>query len=335
MKPIYITGLMKSGTTLVSNLLDGHPDLKVFPHEHHFHLLFQRIYPSLEVMKANWLYSTTSLMLLNKYVDTGKFNIQSFRTNLASTPLCHKKKIKEDDPMLQTYYENLERDIVRKAKSAKDIIDITVDSFPHEGNPKYWAWKNVHDTYSHEQISGFCALYPDTKVIFVIRDPRGLWKSRRDYRRRYQKCHGFARYLRDLALFYYNHEMLGKLMEQHLPNVMFVQYENIALQPKRTMEYICKFLDIKYDDILLKPTRYGKPIHVSTATNNKGDSIYSNSVYAWTKKGFIERYILECLTEDFLNKNYDFTRKRLLSKHIKFIISLVLGLVFKNRVRHY
>ena len=35
-KPIFILGCTKSGTTLMRNLFDGHPDLFVIPFESHF-----------------------------------------------------------------------------------------------------------------------------------------------------------------------------------------------------------------------------------------------------------------------------------------------------------
>ena len=42
--PVYITGLMKSGTTLLLALLDGHPNILAYPDEPSFNRLWARRY---------------------------------------------------------------------------------------------------------------------------------------------------------------------------------------------------------------------------------------------------------------------------------------------------
>src|SRR5688572_28632498 len=57
-RPIWVTGLMKTGSTLLLALLDGHSRILAYPDEPSFDRLFRRRYQGASHLVKDWLYGT-------------------------------------------------------------------------------------------------------------------------------------------------------------------------------------------------------------------------------------------------------------------------------------
>jgi hypothetical protein len=52
------------------------------------------------------------------------------------------------------------------------------------------------------------------------------------------------------------------------PRALAVAYEDLVNDTKRTVQRIADFLEIPFDDVLLRPTMFGRPVVVSTSSQN-------------------------------------------------------------------
>lgn len=243
-RPVFICGHPKSGTSLLRNLLDSHPQLVVYPEESVF---FRRYLP-----KANNLDLESQLELADKYL------IHIFEWNQEDPP-AHQAGFPDRD------YASVSSDQVKAAMRQRavqdgirhigDVLSAAVLAFGDvtgqtKPETKWWVDKTPYNEKFTRQIF---AWWPEARCIHILRDPRDNFAS---YSRKHTSLthRAFANNWRESTRRgLRNKKRFGK------DRYLLIRYEDLVREPARVLDEICEYLSIEDSRTLRVPTRMGVP----------------------------------------------------------------------------
>jgi len=251
LRPLFILGVPKSGTTLIQRLLDGHPALVVDDAESKF---FSRFVP-----RAQQLSDPRDRRRLAQEIMFRKFSEgESTRHRRWDYPA-----------LLRAFDRNLDllgTEIPHYLPSAVCAIGNVTGQVGVTS--RYWVEKTPYWRTPRRSVHQY---FPDAMIIQTIRDPRANFSS--VLRMGLLECadvgwfaHSWAREARRARR---AHD--GFFGEAQL----LVRYEDIAQHPARTVERIAKHLDLPVVDELFHPTFHMTP--GARATQWAGNSAYGTT----------------------------------------------------------
>lgn len=273
--PVFIGGHRKCGTTLLVSLLDGHPDLFVYPGETGF---FYKYFPLYEKRSYN-------------HKEKEAHIISSILRELDSDVRCW---MKEGDCSAFTLskaasvFRNKIRTTPRKTKDYfESIISTAYALLPDARDKKPKAW--VEKTTSIEiYASTLFAWYPQARFIHLVRDPRdnyGAIKAgwEREYSRYFDSKERLLQSVMDRGRLGMEFAKLNlKRFGAH--RYLIVRYEDLVAEPRKELSRISSFLSIPFCDSLLKPT-FGGVLWKGNSFGKKAfSSISKNHLNRWRER---------------------------------------------------
>jgi O-antigen/teichoic acid export membrane protein len=216
--PIFIVGLSRSGTTLLSRMLDAHSDIAILP-ETWWYVVLDRL-GCLEEFTNPWQAS----LFFNEIWE----NLRSYRDPAA--------RIVANEASKQPRYVG---PTVR-------VLEDLGRAYANERHARIWGEKTPGHALWLPQIRD---LFPQARVLFMVRDPRDVLVS---YDDRWNGGRRGTDYLiRTAALlkFYLTHLLNrpGFPSEQ----VRWVRYESLTGHPSVELEEICRFLGVDFEPSML------------------------------------------------------------------------------------
>ena len=298
---IFITGLYRSGTTLLEKLLHNHP--KCFVASQPFPKLYLKI-------KKQFLASkdTFSKLPLN---DLFKNNTVFEFTKYLEETTISKKNL---DEILEG---------IGSKSRLKNFITDKIDLRISEGN-FYDFFKEINfqlsqsikkepiirgskEVFCEEFIPYF--LSKGAKVILIIRDPRDIITSLN-----FGKGPDFTGEIRPILFNIRNwrKSVAFALKYQNHKNFFFIKYEDLVLNSTRVLNEICQFLNVdNFEESFMQnrlKDQYGEIWSGNSSHNNKKDIIFSNSINRY--KEFLDEKTIHyietiCLPElNYLDYKY-------------------------------
>lgn len=261
-RPIFICGQMKSGTTLMLQLLDDHPELMVIPIEtHHLKSSFIAEGENFRELAAHWVWRLIRV--------TGPESFWFLRKNRRD---------------LESFVSHLHFFMKRAPHDNLTAMMLALHFAQDRPAPaRQWVEKTPQsELYVNEALKRF----PDAKFLHIVRNPLQNLASLKRNQLSCQKVFRTKRRARKLR------ELLrtGRLNQQNLgpDRYRFVRYEDVVHSPEATMHDVADFLGIKFNRCLLTPTLNGKPAQ-------------SNSMYKSSRvKGrILDQSATERYLEDF------------------------------------
>jgi hypothetical protein len=271
--PVFICGVHRSGTTLVRDMLDGHPALTVLPSEGSFLTSLEsrmRQLPAKErraFMGKEWLRRLANPINQPPYWLLGRSSSENspyvlfVRQFLAWWDVANQGN-KTFSPLLA---------VVLAYASVKGEItaDYWVDKTPTNERFLKKIWKEM----------------PEAKIIHVIRDPVAVLTSRK----RMEPWLNLRTFLHDLKVSYrVAHEQSGRNDSRYL----LIRYEELCDKPETITKLLAEFTKIDATQELLTPTVTGKPSsanssfnkepqagHILTASEHKHNELLSDKEY--------------------------------------------------------
>jgi sulfotransferase family protein len=240
--PVFICGCHRSGTTLVQQLLDGHPDLLVLPSEGTYFSSFRYVAeaaPTEEDLDRFLLDWVARLIDPNSRPHF-KLGVTTSSGN-PSVIFCRRflswyRVLKRSDTPL-----TLIAPLLSLIAAYKDVAAPT-------GLPLMWVEKTPLNEFNVARLSEI----PNARFIHMLRDPRAALGSlrtahdkagRRDFHlERQADLIGSSFRLADRN----EHALAGRYLT--------VRYEDLAADPELTMDRICEFLGIERVPSSLTPT---------------------------------------------------------------------------------
>lgn len=280
---VFICGVHRSGTTLIRDLLDGHPELVVLPSEGTFYTnLEARIrklsepedltFLGLEWLRrlANpinqppyWLLGR-STSLYSPYVDFARYL-------MAWWPVADHKKLPH---------------------WPHTAVILAYASVTNKLNAKYWIDKSPTNEQFLDRIWHDL---PKAKIIHIVRNPYAVVSSRR----KMEPSISMTRILKDLGRSY---EIANKQSVLNDAQYMLLRYEDVCENNKRFIEKITAFLHIKPNPSLTSPTVAGIPAQANSsfiANGTAGEILLLNhykrsEILSSKEKERLEAYLQVC-----------------------------------------
>ncbi len=280
----FVAGQAKSGTTLLTALLDNHPELLVLPEETAYFPTVLTKY-GLRGRRAQFDYLTT----------------ESRSNVLFGGPSRRGKRDYSDFPRagLLNIFEHAAFD---PAKIDRDLLVLMAESYATTlGLPldriKRWVEKTPAN---RNHIPVILSRFPQAKILVTIRDPRAIlaaqialtMRKARNFSVYYVIAHW--RVAAKLAKRVLNGEMVG----------LVVPYEQLAREPSISMKKICDYLEIAFDsETVLTPTKAGRSWSGNSASQTDFSQISTEPINRWERElsedeiGWVEWHCRDLMSE--------------------------------------
>jgi hypothetical protein len=243
---LFLGGCPKSGTTLLLSLLDSHPRLVALPEET-FYLHDGSRYAALgsNEVKLHRLLEKTNLRLLAQ----GWFE-----------PLreCRSADARDYSGFDHRRFIALAKEFIRQPWIDDSLLlSEVVRAYAIALGADWrhcvrWIEKTTDNELFRDVLQ---RLYPDAKLIQLVRDPRAVFASRKQRLMNgagsYTKAHRLVRQWNRCAC------QIPRLRGKP-DKFLTVRYEDLVTKPKIVLREVCKFAGLDFVPGLLKPTRAGK-----------------------------------------------------------------------------
>ena len=231
-RPLFICGSMKSGTTLLAQLLDGHPKLFVLPGDTHFRQDWSRM--GLDGMARHWVRRMITPTGLPPFWFLGS-DAAVFEDFLGYLHWFHERRcgVRADvlDALKAIY-------AARPGRTEKEV---------------YWVEKTPEN---EREVNRLLSRFPKARFCHIVREISANYAALKAQ----SKVLGWPflgpRVLASLVAGVKrgerNRRRLGR--ERYL----IIAYEDLVADARAIMSEVAAFLDIEFDEALLTPTSGGK-----------------------------------------------------------------------------
>ena len=262
----FIAGPAKSGTTLLTSLLDGHPELLVLPEETAY-------FPT----------------VLTKYGRGTRREQFDYLTKQSLTSVMFGAPPSKE---LGDYSRFPTRELLDRFGAAafdpinvnRDLLVVLMETYASLlGRPmtavRWWVEKTPAN---RDYLPSVFTRFPLARMLMTIRDPRALLATQiqlEQSRRRRR----FSVYL---AIRHWRTAARVALQQQGTtpnPHILMVGFRRLLESPEEWMRKICMFLGITYDALMLQPTKAGQQWTGNSAAEQSFDTISTEPVNRWRK----------------------------------------------------
>jgi len=264
---VLISQVRRSVGTLISQLFDGHPECHAHPPEWHIAYSRKRVWPQLDLKEdpEKWF-----KILFEPQVS------RWFREGY-----CKKIAWKEVERFPFLFLPSLQREIFlrfatrTKVTSQRDVFDAYMGSFFNAwlDNQNRYGPKKIVTAFAtwlamrEENIERFFDVYPDGKLLSIVRDPQTWYVSVRQQRNRRWENLEYA-----LGMWKESAQSMLKYKERYRDRVCILRFEDLLSRTEATMRFLARYLGIHFDNVLQTPTFNKMPIraHSSFAVDRHG-----------------------------------------------------------------
>jgi len=250
MKPVFIIGCQRTGSTMLSNLINRHSNIDILGEVH--------------LIEPFWIHNDFVRTVKNKIG-----NLQSDENIYKLVNMMSSGKL--FGPFWESFdlnRKNLIDKILRSDRSLKSIFTALLsENMITNGKTRCGAKFPVHFSYINILLNWF----PNCKIIHMVRDVRGIYSSQAN---KYLIRSGHAKSsdrIRDNVIGKSANKMLIKLKmllficiqfpwasKTHtrfckLPNYKLLRYEDLIANPDTTLKELCGFLGIEFKNDMLYP----------------------------------------------------------------------------------
>lgn len=257
-KPIFVVGYPKSGTTLLTALLDNHPDLVVFPEELKF---FQRVTgPSFR----------KNISKQEKKAILYKFCLHKLQINRNTQDNTGNRNYAGID---FKHFQGQFDALFEKAENDKEILLSVIGAFMKSidctgNNKKFWVEKTPYNNYYYPIISEW---FPDPIILHMVRNPYDNYFS---YKNKNFKNLTTNRFCLDVAF----SDKLIKHAQKKINKYKIIQYEDLVINTEEVMHEVCNFIGINFNKTLLEPSFLGEAWFGNSSHGYKYKKVSSNSI---------------------------------------------------------
>lgn len=257
-RPVFILGYYKSGTTLLLNLLDGHPELIALPGEFRYFTTFGdgRMDPEDALRR---LHALTIRNVITPYGLKPRW--------LLGSPSSEMDR-----------YEELGRRLVAfgRARGSRHMLAAVAQALAAvtRTTPRLWVEKTPTQEFHLDRI---LAAYPKARFVHIVRDPYSTIESIKHFGSDtpiVDVLAGASELSRSFAA-----AVAGQRIGDRYT---VVHYEKLVTETEATMREVAGALGIAYDECLRTPTALGAP---ATANAGRRENRLSGVVHALSLTG--------------------------------------------------
>jgi hypothetical protein len=288
-----ISQIQRSGGSLLSQLFDGHPELHAHPHELKFGFPKKDVWPQFDMADPpeRWFE-----MLFEDDV------IRHFKNG-------YEKGQKDGRTFAFIFLPALQRRIFldcfngRAALSSRDIIDAYMTAYfgawlnnQNAGGPKKYITAFTPRLGARQQsIRSFFSVYPDGRLISIVRDPMNWYPSARGHETAKNK---YADIGKSLAQWNENAQAMVRNKREFGASVLLIRFEDLVGKTEAVMRRVAEFLQIEFHSILLEPTFNKAPIRANTSFRHEDGRILAGTLQRHESLSGEEREVIAAATAD-------------------------------------
>ncbi|WP_161634957.1 sulfotransferase family protein [Leptolyngbya sp. Heron Island J] len=220
--PIFIVGMPRSGTTLLTSMLSAHPRIAIAPETHYFSYWLQE-YKTLDLASSKdfelfW-------QALSRSQRFSYFGIDANKTR--------------------------ERILSKGPPSHQHILSGWLEEYANNINKPRWGEKTpLH----YQSLDHILTWFPNARVIWMLRDPRAVTAS-------LQKVPWASNYIHIHAQQWQASLTRFEQTWQKDARVQLLRYENLVQQPETSLIALCQFLGETYrTDMLIARSETHTPL---------------------------------------------------------------------------
>ncbi len=228
--PVFIVGMSRSGTTLLSRMLDAHSQIAILP-ETWMYVVLDRL-----GCVEQFSHCSQASLFFNEVWQ----NLKGYRDPAASVLACEASK--------QVGYVGPTARVLERLGRA----------YAKERNARIWGEKTPAHALWLPQIR---TLFPQARILFMVRDPRDVLVS---YDDRWDEGKRNTSYIAStcyLLKYYMNHLLHRPAFPTE--QIRWVRYESLVSEPSAELENVCGFLGVDFEPSMLA---FYRRVHVERDT---------------------------------------------------------------------
>jgi len=290
-----ISQIQRSGGTLLSQLFDGHPELHAHPHELKIGYPTKYTWPKLDLKDDpnRWLETLFEHSVLGHFKKG------------------YKKEKKRDDAFLFLFLPSVQKELFLDylgsidSVTHRDVFDGYMTSYfgawlnnqNSSGNKKFITAFTARLSMNRDNMESFFKIYPDGRLISIIRDPKNWYPSA--IRHKPRICRGIQD---GVDLWKKSAQAMLWNKDQYGDRVLIITFEDLITKTKSVMRYLAEFLGIKFEDILLEPTFNKYPIRANTSFEAEQNGIINSTLQRYKTLTREELAFVESKSKDLYGK---------------------------------
>ncbi len=261
----FVAGPARSGTTLLTALLDGHPDLLVLPEETAYFPTVRTKYGA-RSRREQFDYLTTRTLANVLFGGACKWGKRDY-SRFPAAEFRRRFEQRAFDPA------HARRDLlVLLLEAYADLLERPLESV------RRWVEKTPAN---RDHLDAIFARFPGARVLLTIRDPRALLASQIQLeqtrrQRRFSVYLTVRHWLKTARL-----ALALQRTDRLDPRFHLVEYRRLVEAPGTVLREVCAFLGIAHGPAMLTPTKVGLPWAGNSAAGRSFDAISVEPVNRW------------------------------------------------------
>jgi len=280
---VLVSQLHRSGGTLLSQLLDGHPECHAHPHELRIGKVpNSRHWPRIDLDRPETWFETLYEKYAGKHFRGGYSKVGG-----KSAPAANRDVF----PFL--FLPGLQRRLFDQCVARtrvgreRDVLDCYFTSYFNawlDNHNLYWTPKRAVTAFAPEMNlrrksrEALFAAYPDGALISIVREPRAWFASARAQGGRDRHVEvGMERWRRSA-------EVTLEAIELYGDRMVAITYEELVLDTETTMTRLAARIGISMSPCLLEPTFNGRPIRANSSYAVERHGVLTDRVGAYREQ---------------------------------------------------
>jgi len=251
--PLFVCGVHRSGTTLLRDLLDGHPALTTLPSEGSFLTNFASQLDQMPYKERESFLAIRWIRRLANPINQPPYWSLGVSTASASPYVDFVRAY-------SAWYGIAKKSFASENRLWPHLVVVlayaSCSQKPDGGlAARYW----VDKTPTNEKyLQKIWQEFPEARIIQMVRSPADSFLSRK----RMEPLMDLKICLQDMRRSY---RIAAEQSRKKESRYMVIRYEELCEAPRSAITRIMKFLDIEPDPCLFKPTVAGRAAHVNSS----------------------------------------------------------------------
>jgi hypothetical protein len=262
---VLISQIQRSGGSLLSQLFDGHPEVHAHPHELMLGYKKKHVWPRIDLNEHPecWF----RILFENMVIKHTREGYKKGKEDKESFPFTFSLYLQ--NKIFLEYIESVQPLTLRTVLDAymTSYFGAWLNNQNYNGKKKFVTAFTPRLSMKRENMDIFFKVYPDGRLISLIRDPKNWFPSAL---RHGPKLYGDFQ----LAILHWKESAQAMLQnkKRYSDRICLIRFEDLVTKTEAVMRYLAKFLGIEFEDILLVPTFNKLPIkaHTSFKVENYG-----------------------------------------------------------------